>query len=327
MLLDTASLYFRAFFGVPDSVTAPDGTPVNAVRGLLDFIATARRATTSRRDLVACWDDDWRPQFRVDAIPSYKAHRVRRAGDRATSRRRRTRSTPQVPVIVDGARRARHRAGRRARATRRTTSSARWRRRRHAGRSTSSPATATCSSSSTTPAAVRVLYTARGRRRPRGGGPRRAVAREVRRPGRRSTPTSPCCAATRSDGLPGRGGHRREDGGQLCSTQYGDLAGVSRRRARRPATRLRDRRSGASSTAAADYLDVAPDGRRGRRATSRCRDVDAATRPPGDEGAVALADAGDLGLGAAPSVAARPGLAKAATRLRSAIRPSLRRRR
>ena len=27
MLLDTAALYFRAFYGVPDTVTAPDGTP------------------------------------------------------------------------------------------------------------------------------------------------------------------------------------------------------------------------------------------------------------------------------------------------------------
>src|SRR5215210_2703776 len=75
MLLDTASLYFRAFFGVPDSVTAPDGTPVNAVRGLLDFIA--RLITTYQpTDLVCCWDNDWRPQWRVDLIPSYKAHRV-----------------------------------------------------------------------------------------------------------------------------------------------------------------------------------------------------------------------------------------------------------
>jgi 5'-3' exonuclease len=75
MLLDTASLYFRAFFGVPDTVRAPDGTPVNAVRGLLDFIA--RLVTTySPTDLVCCWDDDWRPQWRVDLIPSYKAHRV-----------------------------------------------------------------------------------------------------------------------------------------------------------------------------------------------------------------------------------------------------------
>ncbi|MFG2225730.1 5'-3' exonuclease H3TH domain-containing protein [Streptomyces sp. NPDC048644] len=75
MLLDTASLYFRAYFGVPDSVKAPDGTPVNAVRGLLDFIA---RLVQDHHpdDLVACMDFDWRPQWRVDLIPSYKAHRV-----------------------------------------------------------------------------------------------------------------------------------------------------------------------------------------------------------------------------------------------------------
>ncbi len=75
MLLDTASLYFRAFYGIPSSIRAPDGTPVNALRGLLDFISrlvTAHQPTS----LVAAWDDDWRPQFRVDAIPSYKAHRV-----------------------------------------------------------------------------------------------------------------------------------------------------------------------------------------------------------------------------------------------------------
>ena len=33
MLLDAASLYFRAFYGVKEDVVAPDGTPVNAVRG------------------------------------------------------------------------------------------------------------------------------------------------------------------------------------------------------------------------------------------------------------------------------------------------------
>ena len=84
MLLDTASLYFRAFFGVPDSVTAPDGTPVNAVRGLLEFIS---RLVGEYRPthLACCWDNDWRPQWRVDLIPSYKAHRVvaplRKEGD------------------------------------------------------------------------------------------------------------------------------------------------------------------------------------------------------------------------------------------------------
>ncbi|TFC04121.1 5'-3' exonuclease [Cryobacterium adonitolivorans] len=75
MLLDTASLYFRAFYGVPDSVRAPTGEPVNAVRGLLDMIA--RLATEFQpTEIVACWDDDWRPQWRVDLIPTYKTHRV-----------------------------------------------------------------------------------------------------------------------------------------------------------------------------------------------------------------------------------------------------------
>jgi 5'-3' exonuclease len=75
MLLDTASLYFRAFYGVPDSITRSDGTPVNAVRGLLDMIA---RLTTEfeATHLIACWDDNWRPDWRVALLPSYKAQRV-----------------------------------------------------------------------------------------------------------------------------------------------------------------------------------------------------------------------------------------------------------
>lgn len=74
MLLDTASLYFRAFFGVPE-ITAPDGTPVNAVRGLLDMIARLV-GEYHPTDLVCCWDEDWRPAWRVALLPSYKAHRV-----------------------------------------------------------------------------------------------------------------------------------------------------------------------------------------------------------------------------------------------------------
>ncbi|TDD61932.1 flap endonuclease [Kribbella antibiotica] len=75
MLLDTASLYFRAFFGVPDTMKAADGTPTNAIRGLLDFIA---RLVENHRPthIVACWDDNWRPSWRVALIPSYKAQRV-----------------------------------------------------------------------------------------------------------------------------------------------------------------------------------------------------------------------------------------------------------
>ncbi len=94
MLLDTASLYFRAFYGIPESVRAPDGSPVNAVRGLLDF--TARLITDYRPDrLVACLDDDWRPEFRVRLLPSYKAHRVAEDGAEEVP----DALTPQVDVI------------------------------------------------------------------------------------------------------------------------------------------------------------------------------------------------------------------------------------
>ncbi len=75
MLLDTAALYFRAFYGVPDTVQAPDGTPINAARGLLDMISRLV-GEFEPTELIACWDDDWRPQWRVDLIPTYKTHRV-----------------------------------------------------------------------------------------------------------------------------------------------------------------------------------------------------------------------------------------------------------
>jgi 5'-3' exonuclease len=95
MLLDTASLYYRAFYGMPETVTAPDGTPVNAVRGLLDTIGRLVRDRRPQR-LVACLDADWRPAFRVEAIASYKAHRAEPDG---------TEQTPpglavQIPLIT-----------------------------------------------------------------------------------------------------------------------------------------------------------------------------------------------------------------------------------
>ncbi|SCE30006.1 5'-3' exonuclease [Streptomyces albidoflavus] len=99
MLLDTASLYFRAYFGVPDTVRAPDGTPVNAVRGLLDFIA--RLVQDHRPDtLVACMDADWRPAWRVELIPTYKAHRVAEETPEGPDVEETPDTlSPQVPVI------------------------------------------------------------------------------------------------------------------------------------------------------------------------------------------------------------------------------------
>ncbi|MDT9592330.1 5'-3' exonuclease H3TH domain-containing protein [Nocardioides zeae] len=90
LLLDTASLYFRAFFGVPDTMRAPDGTPVNAVRGLMDFVSRLVEEYEPTH-LACCWDDDWRPQWRVDLVPTYKAHRV--VEERA--------STPDLEEVPD----------------------------------------------------------------------------------------------------------------------------------------------------------------------------------------------------------------------------------
>jgi 5'-3' exonuclease len=94
MLLDSASLYYRAFYGVPETMTAPDGTPVNAVRGLLDMMSRLIRARTPGR-LIACMDADWRPAFRTAALPSYKAHRANPDGTEQAP----DALTAQIPVI------------------------------------------------------------------------------------------------------------------------------------------------------------------------------------------------------------------------------------
>ncbi|MGN6754724.1 MAG: 5'-3' exonuclease [Intrasporangium sp.] len=96
LLLDSASLYFRAFYGVPER-SSPSGLPTNAVRGFLDMLASlVERAQPTH--LVACWDNDWRPSFRVEAIPSYKSHRV---ADGSGAEDVPDALEPQVPLIVD----------------------------------------------------------------------------------------------------------------------------------------------------------------------------------------------------------------------------------
>ena len=79
MLVDAANLYFRAFFALPESMTAPDGRPHNAIRGFLDMSAALIERRRPAR-WVACLDLDWRPAFRVALVPSYKAHRLAKDG-------------------------------------------------------------------------------------------------------------------------------------------------------------------------------------------------------------------------------------------------------
>ena len=96
MLIDAAGLYFRAFYAVPESITTPDGRPVNAVRGYLDMAASLIDKQRPRR-FVSCLDLDWRPAFRVELIPSYKAHRVAPTGGELIP----DTLSPQVPMLLN----------------------------------------------------------------------------------------------------------------------------------------------------------------------------------------------------------------------------------
>ena len=96
MLLDSPALWYRAFYGVPDSVRSPQGEPVNAVRGFLDLVARVVRENQPSR-LVAAVDLDWRPAFRVAAVPSYKLHRTVAGGAEAEP----PALAPQVAVIYE----------------------------------------------------------------------------------------------------------------------------------------------------------------------------------------------------------------------------------
>lgn len=101
MLLDSASLYFRAFYGVPDQRRSRGEPPTNAVRGFLEMISTLV-STHRPTHLVACWDNDWRPAFRVNAIPTYKTHRLTEGS--TVQEESPEDLTPQVPLIADALR-------------------------------------------------------------------------------------------------------------------------------------------------------------------------------------------------------------------------------
>ncbi|NBU30445.1 MAG: flap endonuclease [Actinobacteria bacterium] len=82
MIVDSATLYYRAFYALPETMTAPDGTAHNAIRGFCEFLN--RLVTTYRpAGLICAWDSDWRPHFRVQAWPAYKAHRIAEDGTEA----------------------------------------------------------------------------------------------------------------------------------------------------------------------------------------------------------------------------------------------------
>ncbi|MFI1460084.1 5'-3' exonuclease [Nocardia carnea] len=101
LLLDGASLWFRAFHAIPDKITAPDGRSVNALRGFTDMVAALITRHRPAR-LVVCLDLDWRPQFRVDLVPTYKTHRLDTSTDAEPGAEVvPDRLTPQVEMILE----------------------------------------------------------------------------------------------------------------------------------------------------------------------------------------------------------------------------------
>jgi len=97
MLLDSASLWYRAYYGMPDTLLSPTGMPVNAIRGYLDMTARLIGMYSPNR-IVACIEGDWRPSWRVDLFPDYKANRLE---DESEEEEEPETLTPQIPVLLD----------------------------------------------------------------------------------------------------------------------------------------------------------------------------------------------------------------------------------
>ncbi len=97
ILVDSASLIYRALFSVPDTVRAPDGTLVNAAYGFLGML----EGLVAQHDpeFICCAaDDDWRPAWRVELLDTYKTHRAEPGSAQEQAEER---LAPQIPVIFD----------------------------------------------------------------------------------------------------------------------------------------------------------------------------------------------------------------------------------
>jgi 5'-3' exonuclease len=92
LLIDGSSLIFRAYYGMRSAEPGPNGQPANAIRGFLERLA--RLIVQRRPQRLAVADDlSWRPDWRVQLIASYKAHRVAEPVPPELE--------PQIPVIRD----------------------------------------------------------------------------------------------------------------------------------------------------------------------------------------------------------------------------------
>ncbi|MCF8530548.1 MAG: 5'-3' exonuclease [Candidatus Nanopelagicales bacterium] len=100
LILDSATLYYRAFYALPEKMTAPDGHPHNAIRGFLSMLTTLTRLHRPS-GIVAAWDTDWRPQWRVDLVPTYKTHRVEPESDQSAAEEIPDTLGPQIGALAE----------------------------------------------------------------------------------------------------------------------------------------------------------------------------------------------------------------------------------
>ena len=97
LLIDSASLWYRAYYGMPDTLLSPQGEPINAVKGFIDMSARLINHYQPNR-IALCLDGDWRPSWRVELFPDYKLNRV---ADDSGEEEEPDLLTPQIPLIMD----------------------------------------------------------------------------------------------------------------------------------------------------------------------------------------------------------------------------------
>lgn len=97
LLIDSASLWYRAYYGMPDTLLSPQGEPINAVKGFIDMTARLINHYQPNR-FALCLDGDWRPSWRVELFPEYKANRIDESDGEEEEP---DLLTPQIPLIMD----------------------------------------------------------------------------------------------------------------------------------------------------------------------------------------------------------------------------------
>lgn len=75
LAIDLSSLIFRSFYGLPSSIKDAAGLPINGVKGYLETLNRLKKIYSPER-IIHALDVDWRPKWRTDLLPQYKAHRV-----------------------------------------------------------------------------------------------------------------------------------------------------------------------------------------------------------------------------------------------------------